>query len=520
MWKKISNSPEALSLLAGLACVLAFPPIRITSVLVLTPWLLILAINQAKSKTQAFRVGFITSLAIMGGGFYWVVYVLHVFGDLPWIVAGILYLIFSGFGAINFPLFSWSIYQLQNKFPALKKNASWYCIGIPGVFIFFEYWAPKLFPWYVGHAYFESLWLNQVVELTGSTFLSFLIFSWGGAIVSTRVFPRSRLQMIAVPLCLTLFSVAFSAWRNTAEVLPGRTKRVALIQPNIGSLDKLQAQLGSKNKLHYTIDRYLSLSEQAVSGENKPDLLLWPETAMPFSLFPESNYAQPIRQAVLRWGVPLISGGYAPPEGPPYAEYNAAFLLEPGTGGEIQTSVYYKNILLAFGEYFPGGEYYPQVYDWAPQVSHFKSGTDQRLFTLADGTRLGVTICYEDISPAFFRKVASQGVHAIVNLTNDSWFGPTSEPYQHGALSVFRAIETRTPFVRVTNTGISFAVDRLGRMSKTTPVYDEGVLSLDISLPQNPALTLYIRFGEWFLWLVTLCILAIIARAHYVPLRS
>jgi apolipoprotein N-acyltransferase len=239
---------------------------------------------------------------------------------------------------------------------------------------------------------------------------------------------------------------------------------------------------------------------------------------MPFSLAQPTGIASYIYRAVERWGVPLIAGAYAPPEGPPYADHNAAFLLEPVPGSPLRVSVYHKNILLAFGEYFPGGEYFPQVYEWAPQVSQFKHGTDQRIFTLQDGTRLGATICYEDISPSFFRKVANQKVHAIVNLTNDSWFGPTSEPYQHAALSVFRAIETRTPLIRVTNTGISFAVDRSGRMSQTTPVYKEGILVLDVPLGATPQTTLYLRFGEWFLALLTLGLVSLLVRAAYVPL--
>lgn len=521
MWKKISANPAWLALLAGFACVLAFPPIKITSVLVFTPLLLILAIERSRTPWEAARAGFLTSLAIMAGGFYWVVYVLHVFGDMPWILAGALYLLFCGFGAVNFPLFAAAIYFFHKRLPRVRENLCWYSVGIPGVFVLLEYWVPKLFPWYVGHAYFESLWLNQVVELTGSSFLTFLIFSWGGALAAGLVFrpERSRFySALAIPFFLTLFSGAFSLWRNLTPMPVGQVKKVALIQPNIGSLDKLQAQLGSKGKLQYSIDKYLELSNRAMQGEKKPDLLLWPETAMPFSLFQSTGYAAYIHEAVKRWKTPLISGGYAPPEGPPWAEYNAAFLLEPQTSGEIKTSVYYKNILLAFGEYFPFGDYYPKVYEWAPQVSHFKKGTDQRIFTLQDGTKLGVTICYEDISPYFFRKVARQGVHAIVNLTNDSWFGPTSEPYQHAALSVFRAIETRTPFVRVTNTGISFAVDRHGRMSRTTPVYREGVLVVEVPLPETPAFTLYLRFGEWFLLLLSLLIGVHLVRARRVPL--
>ncbi len=158
---------------------------------------------------------------------------------------------------------------------------------------------------------------------------------------------------------------------------------------------------------------------------------------------------------------------------------------------------------LAFGEYFPGGETFPQLYQWFPAVSDFAHGTEQNPFTLKDGRRLGVTICYEDLIPTFYRHAVETGVHGVVNLTNDSWFGPTTEPLHHGALATFRAIETRLPLLRVTNTGISFTVDDRGRMSKTTGVYSEGVLHSEVHLPAIPPTTLYLEWGDWF---ILLCI--------------
>jgi apolipoprotein N-acyltransferase len=132
---------------------------------------------------------------------------------------------------------------------------------------------------------------------------------------------------------------------------------------------------------------------------------------------------------------------------------------------------------------------------------------------LADGTRLGISICYEMILPDFIRKVAGNGVHALVNLTNDSWFGPTAEPYFHGSLSVFRAIEHRVPVVRSTNTGTSFFVDALGRLSRLTPVYDEDVLVQDIALGDPDRITVYARWGDWFVgvcvFLIAILVLAL-----------
>jgi apolipoprotein N-acyltransferase len=521
VWKKTSHSPSLLALLAGTFCVLAFPPINISGVLALCPFFFILAVRKANGLRHAFFLGFLTSFAIMAGGFYWVVYVLHVFGDMPWIAAGALYFLFCGFGALCFPFAAGSIHWLEKRIPRLNQSVAWMVVGIPALFTLWEFFTPKLFPWYVGHAFYKDFWINQVVEITGASFLTFLIFSWGG-LANARVRKlgsrRSAWAGLLFPVALTLAGVAFSVWRVSHPFESGKKKNVALVQANIGSLDKLMARHGYANKLSYTVQKYLMLSEMALQNSPKPNLVLWPETAMPFSLEAESPPAVSIREAVKRWGVPLISGGYAASDSVAGADYNAAFLLEPTLSGELRTQIYHKNILLAFGEYFPGGERFPQLYEWFPQVSHFLRGTTQTVFELQDATRIGVTVCYEDISPRFFRKVTEQNVHAVVNLTNDSWFGPTSEPHQHGALAVFRAIENRTALARVTNTGISFVVDRMGRMSQTTPVYEEGVLNLSLDVAKTPFRTLYLRFGDWFIGLLLATLLGLLTWAKRAPL--
>ncbi len=517
VWKRISANPLILGFLAGLSAVLAFPPIEITSLLLLTPFFLFLAVEQSRTPREAFLAGFMSSLAVMLGAFYWVVYVLHTFGHMPWVVAGLIYLLFCGFGALNLPLFSWCLFQLHRRFPSLRRNAWWWVLGAPAVFVVIEFLVPKLFPWYVGHGLYKALWINQIVELTGSEYLTLMVFAWGGlgVLVYLKSAPKSAVRSaFSVPMALTLIAIGFSVPAQKGGT-PTQKKRVALIQANIGSLEKLKARQGIRGKVQYTVERYLELTEKALQGP-KPDLILWPETAMPFSLGSDMGYATPVRRSVLRWNTPLISGGYAPSARSAFRDSNAAFLLEPRPDGALTTSIYRKNILLAFGEYFPGGETFPTLYQWFPAVSNFERGSDQEIFTLQDGTRLGITICYEAIVPPFYRKVANQGVHAVVNLTNDSWFGPTSEPYQHAALAVFRAIESRTPLLRVTNTGISFTVDRHGKMSQTTPVYDEGVLNVEVDIPTQPTQTFYLRWGDWLIVLLLGIALAFLIRARNV----
>jgi hypothetical protein len=93
--------------------------------------------------------------------------------------------------------------------------------------------------------------------------------------------------------------------------------------------------------------------------------------------------------------------------------------------------------------------------------------------------------------------------HLLVNITNDAWFGNTSEPHEHMALSVYRTIETRLDLVRAVNTGVSAFIDSAGRVIWKGPAVDpdEGaaapftqIAEAAIQEPQK----LYSRLGEWF----------------------
>ena len=511
MWRKLSHHKTWASVLAGAALVLSFAPIDLLPLVFLFPLLLSTVSVRAPSFGSGFRFGFLCSLIIMLGAFYWVVYVIHEFGYLPWAVSGLIFLGFCGFGALNFPIFlalaSW-IHRRVN--PATQPPvlvSLWFALGLPALYTIVEFLVPKLFPWYVGHFVYRFPWLMQIVELTGSTYLSFAIYSTG-SVLSLYLLSRTDRYgwwkpVWLIPLALWAIDIGFSVYRLSESPPPNRELRVALIQANIGSLEKVAAEKGIYRKVRYVLDRYKRLTSDALSANPKPELIIWPETAVPFQLASAGPLAQEIRDAVLKWQVPLIAGAYAQSRDHFDRDYNAAFLLDPKTDGTLRMDMYPKNILLAFGEYMPFGDDFPWLYKEFPQVSNFERGHTQNPFTLSDGTRLGVTICYEDIVPEFFRKVASEHVQGVVNLTNDSWFGPTSEPYQHGALSVFRAVEFRIPLMRVTNTGISFTVDTYGRMSRTTGVYKEGVLQSAVQVPLSSPETIYLKFGEWFIIVCT-----------------
>jgi len=530
MWQRLFHHKLALAVITTITFMFAFAPFDFGPSAFIGAATFSLFVMRCDSFRAGFRNGFIMCVLMMIAGFSWVTYVLHEFGYLPWPIAFLIFVGFCGIGALNVPLFVGGAAYLQSIFKKSKLPVWWYSLwwtlGFPAFFVLCEYSVPKLFPWYFGHGLYKLTLLTQISEITGSIFLSFALFSLGAAVAARIAFEderRCQRWAFAIPGAIWAITIGFGVYRLSHPTLETHRLNVALIQANIGSLEKVAAERGIWGKINSTIDRYENLTHLALASQPKPQILLWPETALPFPMDSPGVFQNEITSVVRRWGVPLITGAYARSPYHSNREYNAAFLLEPPQEPTrpLRVDMYPKNVLLAFGEYMPLGDSFPILYRWFPQVSNFELGNVQKVFSLSDGTRLAMTICYEDIIPTFVRKVAEQRANALVNLTNDSWFGPTAEPRQHAQLATFRSIETRLPMIRVTNTGISFSVDDRGRMSETTGVYQEGVLNLPVIIPNNPPLTFYVQFGDWFIGLCTaiLVVLLMVARQKkYVPI--
>lgn len=205
------------------------------------------------------------------------------------------------------------------------------------------------------------------------------------------------------------------------------------------------------------------------------------------------------RNAAMRgFRTPLLFGAITAEDDPDRAGekvyYNTALLLDPD--GRV-LGRYDKNYLLIFGEYLPMSDWFPFLKDWFPEAGDFRPGRTVEVFVLGE-TRIGVMICYEDIIPAFSRRLHEKGTNLLVNITNDAWFGKTTEPYQHLALATFRAIENRRFLVRATNTGVSAIVDPVGRIIEQTSLERPEVLVADVARLDGE--TPYQKYGDLFAW--------------------
>ncbi|APG48253.1 apolipoprotein N-acyltransferase [Phaeobacter porticola] len=268
-------------------------------------------------------------------------------------------------------------------------------------------------------------------------------------------------------------------------------KAVRLIQPNAPQNLKWHPDLRWS-----FVERQIDYTRAApAQAAPRPDLIVWPETAVPLML----NYAEDILDDIVAaaGGTPVLLGIQRRRDG---RYYNSAIVLD---GAAMPSQIYDKAHLVPFGEYVPAGNLMARfgIHGFASQAgAGYAAGPGPRLLDLPVGKALPL-ICYEAVFPQDVN-AAPERPDLLIQITNDAWFGTYSGPYQHLVQARMRAIEQGLPMVRVANTGVSAMIDPHGRVLDALPLGEAGYL--DAALPQPLAPTLYSRSGD--LWVFLFCI--------------
>jgi len=325
--------------------------------------------------------------------------------------------------------------------------------------------------------------------------------------------PELMLAFLALIAAFLYGSHAVRSWPA-----PDRSVRVALIQPGIPQYAKWDDEF-----IAAIYERLASLSEAARQGV-RPELLVWPETAVPADLRNDETAWNTVRAAT--GGVaPLLAGAIETEtdEDGSVRYYNSALLVMPD--GSVPET-YDKQHLVLFGEYIPFSRTFPWLRRITPVAYDVEPGRRLALFrAVRPDAPFAVLICFEDVFPYLTRRFARAGAQWFVNQTNDAWYDFSSGSRQHLAQAVFRCVETRRPMARSANTGMTCWIDAAGRIGGGTgttsgclPNYTpdgrlvSGFLGANIPLTPAPApLTFYVRHGDLF----ALTMLAVAALAFW-----
>lgn len=472
-----------LAVLSGLLLTASFPPGRLSWV----AWVALVPLFrclQGVPAGQAFTLGFAFGLSHNLTLVYWVVVVMQHYGNLPMPVSiGILVLLAS-YLALYPAAFSFLYAHLREPFHGLKTAAVWVALE------FVRATALTGFPWcLVGHAQYRDLPVIQIADVAGVYGISFLIVLVNAGIYSL-IFKRSWKRVLTdIPVTSALLALTLVyGYERVAETgRRGEPVRVAVAQGNIDQSLKWDPAYQAK-----TIQTYLDLTLSTASFD--PDLVVWPETAVPLFFQDGGDLARAVVDAARATGTHLLFGSPAyggPREAVHY--YNRAYLVSPR--GQVVTT-YDKVHLVPFGEYVPLKRYLPFVHRLVVSAGDFKPGDTVAPLRFPKAAA-GVLICFESIFPELAATMTRNGAEFLVNLTNDAWYGMSSAPYQHFSMAVFRAVENRRPLVRAANTGFSAFIDARGRILQASELFSEAALTGTVA-PGFPGLSVYTRYGDVF----------------------
>lgn len=442
---------------------------------------------EGTSPKQGFLLGWLFGTVALIGGFYWLTYTIHVFAFMPWIVAGIGCALLCAAQATQFAIFG-LIYSI-----ARRNGFFGPVIAGTVIFVAAEFVCPQLFPHYFGASQYLQLPLIQISDITGVMGVTALII-----LVNTSIYALLKDALINhsfnwKPLAASTVMIvcALSYGYMKIGVIDDEMKTASKLRIGIA-----QANMGIREK-HAFPEKAIGINQEMTRTlkNEGAELVVWPETAATKPILSPSMTQMP--EAIFDdLDVPIITGAieYAP-DGDNYNMHNHAVLA--GKDGSI-LGRYRKQVLLMLGEYIPLGERFPVLYEWMPFVSHFTPGTSNEPLKLGERL-LNLNICYEEILPRFMRQMMEDNPDVIINITNDNWFGKTSEPMQHLALALFRAVEHRKWLVRSTNTGVSAFVDANGRIVEKSPLMEPATMIADV--PMMRMETLYTKYGDWFGWI-------------------
>ncbi len=506
-----------------------------------------------------FRLGWCIGIPGAAAALYWIAVAAHMYGGFLWLLAAPCSILLGMYVALWGGLFAWGLARLGTLGP-------WRRCAAAGLFWFLLEWTRGWFgtgfPWLTLSSGLAAWpFLIQPVSVLGEYGFSGLLAAVAcllceaGLLFRGGKARREGVCMAAGAAFVIALVLAFGAWR--LAVLPERLARQGvpvsflLVQGSV----RQDVKWSPEYQLH-TLESYIRLSLEGLRADMRaladgeendvrqalafsmgntaggvsdgtlvprlPDMLLWPETAMPFA-YPSASLSRELRAFVKELGIPLMFGalGVEKERDGESALFNRAFLLQP----EGDAGHYDKEHLVPFGEYLP------PVLDWKlfepllQGLGGFTPGEGEHLFTIHPAGRekvdMGMLVCYEAIFPELSHRRVADGAQILLNISNDAWYDFTSAPMQHLQLALMRAVEQGRYVVRATNSGITAVLDPLGGRHAMGSKQDDYALFTAGSLT-GTALALQDHTFYFYLhpWLPALALTLLCALAYPALLRK
>jgi apolipoprotein N-acyltransferase len=404
----------------------------------------------------------------------------------------------------------WALPRIATA-PAWTRTMAMF--GLAGLWVVGEWvrgWLFTGFPWLpLAASQWQRPLLLALCPYTGAHGVSFLLIlvnlgatAWFRQMATLR-YDRPR-RWFAPEFTVALAVLLAGTFGLAGDLLHQRRRpwvTVGLVQPYIPQTLKWDPEAAAENL------RILE-RETAKVAAAQPDLVLWPESAVPYILKVQPQLQGWLEAAARRSAAPILGGVVVMEDAnlPTERWYNAAVAVDPERG--VQADYYAKRHRVPFGEYVPLRPVFGWLKKFVPIGDDFLAGESARplvVSTRRAPVAAGVLICYEDVFADLSRASVAAGAEVLVNLTNNAWYGEGAAAYQHAAHSALRAAETRRPVVRCGNGGWSGWFDEFGGMREELKdargtVYFRGGGTAQLSRDERwiGRLTPYVEIGDWF----------------------
>ena len=414
---------------------------------------------QERSWKHRLLLGWLAGFLTQAVAYYWIFLTVRDFGGLSAPLSALSAVLFwaaqgldMGLWLLLFPLLA----PKDSLIPRpLMAAACWYLLQ--------AHLFPYVFPWVYGASFIEPAPLGAGAALWTDHGLGFLaIWMQVGLFCGITEKRDKRYYAAACLLPLALF-LGGGLGRTPAEE---QVWRVAVVQPNIIPWAKRNKDTAQDVFMtHY--EKSMQFVRQDV------DLIIWPETAVPFKLNGTTYYENKLRELAVASDAAVITGAV---EYNNKSYYNAIFLYAPNVDAP---QIYRKAKLVAFSENLPW--FLRWALKFVPQLGGFSAGEHNKPFDYR-GLKIIPLVCYEAM---FSDYVNSFQGNLMVNVTNDAWFGKTKASAEHLQQTRMRTLEKQIPMVRATNSGISCWVDIQGQIHDASPVYEEAYPIYEIPIPMQ-----------------------------------
>jgi apolipoprotein N-acyltransferase len=462
---------------AGAALAAGFAPANLWPLGVLAPAVLMWLWQDATPR-EAARLGFAFSTLTFIAGTYWLYFSVHILGQAPIWLAFVLMLGLAGIMGLYHAALGYGVARWLPRAGVVR-----WLIALPAAWLLVEWWRGWFlsgFSWLsLGYSQSDS-WLAGFAPLLGVYGISALLLVSAGALV-TLLFGTRRERITALIVLVLPWAAGAALYGRSWTHPSGAPVSVAVVQGAIPQDEKWQA-----SNHDTTLNLYQSLTEKVLGTR----LIVWPESALADTANDLVPYLNNLYRETHAHGSALVMGILRAEGAEPETRYYNSVLALGETVGW-----YDKSHLVPFAEFFPVPQF---VRSWLRLMSlpysDFTHGAAYQPPLAAAGLQLGTTICYEDAYGSSMLRVLPRA-NALVNVTNDAWFGHSSARYQHLQILRMRALEAGRYMVRAANDGISAVIGPNGEVIARATEFVPVTLVSQIIPMQG--LTPYARVGNW-----------------------